>query len=56
MSYEQWTAKWWQWAFSIPANMNPIGDKTGVDCAINQSGQVWFLADFGILNWPISAV
>jgi hypothetical protein len=44
MSYEQWTAKWWQWALSAPANMSPVLDKTGVDCAINQSGLVWFLA------------
>ena len=43
-SYEQWAAKWWQWAESIPLPINPIWDTTGADCAVSQSGDVWFLA------------
>jgi hypothetical protein len=46
LSYQQWSAKWWQWADSIPFSMNPLFDTTGVDCAVNQSRSepVWFLA------------
>ena len=43
-SYEQWAAKWWQWAESIPLPINPIWDTTGADCAVSQYGDVWFLA------------
>jgi hypothetical protein len=44
MSYQQWSANWWQWVMAIPYNMNPIFDTTGADCGLNQSGPVWFLA------------
>jgi hypothetical protein len=44
LSYQQWSTKWWQWAYSLPAENNPILDKTGKDCAQMQSGPVWFLA------------
>ena len=56
LSYEQWSAKWGQWALLAPANMSPILDKTGVDCAINQSGQVWFLAGTSGFNATRSCV
>ena len=45
LSYAQWSAKWWQWAWSIPSDINPILDKTGgADCGVDQSGPVWYLA------------
>jgi hypothetical protein len=44
VSYEEWTAKWWQWVLSLPSESNPVNDKTGENGAINQSGPVWFLA------------
>lgn len=46
LSYQQWSAKWWQWAWSVPLFVNPLFDTTGVDCAVFQSrsGPVWFLA------------
>jgi hypothetical protein len=44
LSYAAWTAKWWQWVLSIPLKNNPINDNTGKNCAVNQSGPVWFLA------------
>ena len=43
-TYGQWSAKWWQWALSIPASSNPLLDTTGANCAVAQSGPVWFLA------------
>ena len=43
-SYGEWTAKWWQWALSIPADRNPITDTTGEFCGEGQSGPVWFYA------------
>jgi hypothetical protein len=47
-TYGQWSARWWQWALSAPARDNPVLDTTGANCAVGQSGPVWFLAgDFG---------
>jgi hypothetical protein len=43
-SYVKWTEKWWQWAFSIPKDQNPITDKTGENCGKGQGGPVWYLA------------
>jgi hypothetical protein len=40
----EWSARWWQWALSIPAATNPVLDETGAHCAEGQSGPVWFLA------------
>jgi hypothetical protein len=43
-TYGEWTAKWWQWTLSIPKDTNPGGDMTGKNCALKQSGPVWFLS------------
>lgn len=50
ITYAQWTAKWWQWVLSIAETENPLVDGTGRNCAINQTGPVWFLA--GTLKGP----
>jgi hypothetical protein len=44
MSYGEWGDAWIRWAYSIPADQNPILDLTGQDAAVGQSGKVWFLA------------
>lgn len=44
LSYGEWTARWWQWAMSIPIDKNPLIDSTGKYCAEGQHGPVWFLA------------
>ena len=36
-------AQWWQHALSIPAEQNPIADRTGQFCGIGQHGGIWFL-------------
>jgi hypothetical protein len=38
------TAQWWRWLYSIPIAVSPGGDTSGVNCDINQQGDVWFLA------------
>ena len=43
-SRAQLTAQWWRWLYSIPIGVSPGGDTSGVDCPINQQGDVWFLA------------
>lgn len=43
-TYGEWSARWWQWLLSIPADINPNLDETGADCAEGQTGNVWFLA------------
>jgi hypothetical protein len=42
-TYGEWSARWWQWVLSVPANKNPNLDTTGVNCAEAQTGPVWFL-------------
>jgi hypothetical protein len=44
LTYGEWTAKWWQWAYSIPSDVHPAYDDNGKYCAEGQSGPVWFLA------------
>ena len=44
LTYGDWTAKWWQWGYSIPKDINPAYDDTGKNCAQKQNGPVWFLA------------
>jgi hypothetical protein len=47
-SYGELSARWWQWAFSIPASINPQLDTTGANCGQGQVDDVWFLAaNFG---------
>jgi hypothetical protein len=43
LTYEQWQARWWQWAFSIPADAShPFF--AGGNVLQNQTDHVWFLA------------
>ncbi len=42
--YGVWSGVWWQWAYSFPADSNPVSDPTGEFAALGQSGSVWFLA------------
>jgi hypothetical protein len=44
LSYQKWTARWWQWALSIPKKGNPLTDLTGEHSTEGQHGPVWFLA------------
>lgn len=47
-SYSEWSARWWQWVYSIPADHNPVVDTAGENAAQGQHGPVWFLAgNFG---------
>lgn len=44
-TFGSWTVKWWQWAMSIPSEMNPLNDQTGENAGIKQPERdVWFLA------------
>lgn len=41
-TYGEWQARWFEWFLEIPAPLNPLFDETGANCAVNQSGPVWF--------------
>jgi len=41
---DEYANKWWQWVYSVPQKDSPINDFTGEKCAVNQHGNVWFLA------------
>lgn len=43
-SYAEWAAAWWRWAYRAPTPVSPLLDQTGANCAVGQSGSVWFLA------------
>jgi hypothetical protein len=43
LTYADWTTKWWQWAYSVPRNVNPSYDDSGRYCTEGQTGPVWFL-------------
>ena len=51
LTYGEWTARWWQWAYSIPKDVNPAYDDTGRYCTQGQSGPVWFLT--GTYGHPV---
>jgi hypothetical protein len=44
LSLAEWSARSWQWSFSLPADANPFSDETGAQCGFGQSGPVFFLA------------
>ena len=49
-SYENLTAEWWKWAYSIPIGENPAYDDYEINCSKSQIGSVWFLS--GTFNHP----
>jgi len=53
-SYAEWSARWWQWNFSLPVSENPSFDQGGCDNGANgQTQKVWFLT--GVINTSGSA-
>jgi hypothetical protein len=42
-SMARWNERLWRWITAQPADHNPILDRTGADCAVDQNGPVWFL-------------
>jgi hypothetical protein len=41
MTYGEWSAKWYQWQYSLPVDQHPLFDTA--DCSEGQTGKVWFL-------------
>jgi hypothetical protein len=55
MTYCEWSARWWQWEYSLPTSQNPFFDEnTCANGANGQLGPVWFLT--GVINVSGSAV
>jgi len=44
LTYGEWGAQWWRWAYSFPLAQFPPLQSGEVDCSLGQSGSVWFLA------------
>src|SRR5262245_64614624 len=44
LSYAEWGAQWWRWAYSFPLAQFPPLQSGELDCGLGQSGSVWFLA------------
>ncbi len=53
MTYGDWGAAWWQWAFSFPFGQDPIDDPTGQYNMLRQRGQVWFLGGTWFSSPPV---
>src|SRR5262245_2563778 len=51
-TYGEWSAKWWQYALSIPTPQNPNFDQTGANFAVGQTGNVWFLSGLITFSAP----
>src|SRR5215203_6979982 len=47
LTYEAWTARFAQWAHSLPLAVHPAADPTGALCGLGQAGPVFFLAQAG---------
>ncbi len=45
-TYIDWTAKWWQWAYSISKDHHPAYDNTGEFCGEKQKDPVWFFPGY----------
>jgi uncharacterized protein len=43
-SFSEWSAAWWQWAYSFDAAESPLTAEGATDCTAGQQGPVWFLA------------
>ena len=43
-SYENLTAEWWKWAYSIPISENPDYDDYEINCSKSQIDSLWFLS------------
>lgn len=56
LTYGEWSAKWYQWQFAIPASRNPLNDGSGAWAATGQSGHVWFLAGLNCIMDPNTMV
>ena len=41
LDYAEWSARHWQWLYSLPVDANPLFDTA--DCSAGQSGKVWFI-------------
>ena len=54
-TYGEWSAEWWQYVFSIPEATNPLLDTTGANCAVGQSGPVFFLVGLFSLSSTATA-
>ncbi len=53
-SSADWAAAHFRWMESIPLGANPLTDTTGVNCAINQDGPVWFLSFLPTPTWTLN--
>src|SRR5215475_7925063 len=40
-TYGEWSARWWRWVVSLPADRNPLDDTA--ECSEGQRDHVWFL-------------
>lgn len=43
-SQADYAMAWWQWAMRLPDGVRPYQDPSGAQCALAQTGPVWFLA------------
>lgn len=44
LTYGEWSAKWWQYIFSLPTAENPLTGGTGANCVFQRIGNVGLIA------------
>jgi hypothetical protein len=53
LAYEEWLARWWQYALVTPSGQNPISGETGNNCVYQRIGNVGLLLANSTLTEPI---
>jgi hypothetical protein len=56
LTYGEWSARWFKWAYQPPPASSPVLDTTGANCAVGQSDKVWFLAGTFFISEPPAPV
>lgn len=54
MSYGEWSTRWWQYVFGLPAIDHPLNDETGERCAVGQMGPVFLLVGPPTTGGPVT--
>ena len=54
LTYGEWSARFWQWTYSIPASAHPLNDTA--PCSEGQSGPAWFLGGTFTTTSPATGI
>jgi hypothetical protein len=53
LTYGEWSARWWQFVFSLPVSQNPLTGGTGENCAFQRVGNVGLVVLNSTMDVPL---